>query len=131
MRVRPPQKPRVPGIGRGFASPGRRADWGSLWAPHLARHDDLVVLDLLVERTARGTGGCADRAADDGPDGPADDRAGDRAGRAAKEGAAGFLVTVRDAGRALLLDGPMRLDGLLRDGLALDDSILGHDSVSL
>ena len=46
-------------------------------------------------------------------------------------GAANFLVAMRDARGEVLLDGPVRLGGLLRDGLALDDSILSHDSVSL
>jgi hypothetical protein len=71
----------------------------------------------------------ADRAADDGSDGPADDGAGDRACCDAEERAASFLVAVRDARREVLLDGPVRLDGLLRDGLALDDS-LGHGWIS-
>src|SRR5664279_4160779 len=50
-----------------------------LWALHFVGDDRGRVLRLLVDCAARGAGGRADRAADDGSDGPADDSAGDRA----------------------------------------------------
>src|SRR5664280_1894164 len=100
-----------------------------LWALHFVGDDHGRVLRLLVDCAARGAGGRADRAADDGSDGPADDSAGDGACGTAQEGTTGLFVAMGNARLVVLAERLASLGSVGGDGLGLDDA-LGHGWIS-